>query len=286
MGDAQSGGGNTFLRRYGPWALVAGASDGIGESFALDLARRGLNVVLVARREAVLADVAARIRTEFGVETRTVVADLTSAELAATIARGTAGLEIGLLVYNAGAIHGAAGFLDQPLSKTLALVDLNCRGPMTLIHGLGPAMRARGRGGILLVTSISALSGASFTATYNATKSFDLIFAESLWHELAPAGVDVMAAIVGATRTPSMLESTSGFEDYPGLMEPDEVARGALSALGQGPAWVAGKENRERVKGLFPLPRTQIINAMSRAVSGIYGTPFETVSGRELAEID
>jgi short-subunit dehydrogenase len=157
---------------------------------------------------------------------------------------------------------------------------------MTLIHGLGPAMRARGRGGILLVTSISALSGASFTATYNATKSFDLIFAESLWHELAPAGVDVMAAIVGATRTPSMLESTSGFADYPGLMEPDEVARGALAALGQGPAWVAGKENRERVKALFPLPRTQIINAMSRAVSGIYGTPFEAVSGRELAEID
>lgn len=286
MGDGQSGSGNTFMRRYGPWALVAGASDGIGESFARDLARRGANVVLVARREAVLEDVAARIRAEFGVETRVVVADLTSPELAATIARGTAGLEIGLLVYNAGAIHGAARFLDQPLENTLSLVALNCRGPMTLIHGLGPAMRDRGRGGIVLVTSISSLSGSSFTATYNATKSFDLIFAESLWHELAPAGVDVMAAIVGATRTPSMLESTSGFESYPGLMEPDEVARGALSALGQGPVWVAGKANRERVKGLFPVPRTQVINAMSEAVCGIYGLRFESVSGRELGEID
>jgi short-subunit dehydrogenase len=286
MSGSESRDDDTFLSRYGPWALVAGASDGIGESFARDLARRGVNVVLVARRDAVLESVAARLRADFGIETRVVVADLTSPDLGATIAAATGDLEIGLLVYNAGAVHGATGFLDQPLANTLALVDLNCRGPMTLVHRLGSAMRARGRGGILLVTSVSALAGASYTATYNATKSFDLIFAESLWHELAPLGIDVTAAIVGATRTPSMLQSTSGFANYPGIMEPDEVAQGALAALGRGPAWVAGKQNRERVNGLFPLPRTQIINGMSRAVSEIYGLPFVPVVGTELADLD
>ena len=108
----------------------------------------------------------------------------------------------------------------------------------------------------------------------------------TLVHALAPAGVDAMAAIVGATRTPSMLESTTGFEPDPGLMEPDEVARGALSALGQGPAWVAGKADRERVNGLFPLPRTQVIHAMTEAVAGIDAIPFVRVEGRELADID
>lgn len=280
------GSANDFLHRYGPWALVAGASDGIGECFARDLARRGLSVVLVARREKVLEEVAAGLRKDFGVATRTIVADLTSPGLGPTIARGVEGLDLGLLVFNAGAVHGAKGFLDQPLEDTLKLVDLNCRGPMTLVHRLVPAMRARGRGGVVLVTSISALSGSSFTATYNATKSFDLIFAESLWHELAPFGVDAMAAIVGATRTPAMLGSTTGFEQYPGVMEPDDVARGALAALGQGPAWVAGKANRETVRGLFPLPRTQIINGMSRAVCGIYGLPFVEAKGVELADLD
>jgi uncharacterized protein len=283
---ARAAGDETFAARYGPWALVAGASDGIGECFARELARRGIGVVLVARRQSVLERVAGDLNAEFGVGTRVVVADLTSADLGDTIARAVAGLEIGLLVYNAGAIHSAEVFLDRPLEESLALVDLNCRGPLTLIHRLAPAMRERGRGGVVLLTSISALAGSSYTGIYNATKSFDLILAESLWHELAPSGIDVMAAVVGATRTPSMLESAPSFADYPGLMEPHEVARGALAALGRGPAWVAGRENRERVKALFPLPRPALINGMSQAVSGIYGVPFVSVSGSTLAELD
>lgn len=275
-----------FRQRFGPWALVAGASDGIGESFARQLAERGLNVALLARREALLEEVAAGLRADHGVETRVVVADLTAEDLDQRLARGTDDLEIGLLVYNAGAVHGARHFHDQPVEHAMGLVHLNCRGPVLLSHRLGGRMRQRGRGGMLLLTSMAALSGSSYTAAYCATKSFDLILAEALWHELGPQGVDVMAVIAGATRTPSMLSSNEAFEDYPGIMEPSDVASGALANLGRGPVWVAGEANRAAARGILPVPRTGLINGMAQATAELYGLPFVEMKGQEFGELE
>lgn len=278
---------NADLReRYGPWALIAGASDGIGECFARRLAAAGIHIILLARRESVLKDVAASIREEYGVETRILVADLTGDDLDARVEKGIAGLEIGLLVYNAGAVHGAKAFHDQPVDHALGLVHLNCRGPVLLTHRLGQGMRERGRGGILLLTSMAALSGSAYTTTYAATKSFDLILAEGLWHELAPHGVDAMAVVAGATKTPSMLNSQPGFENYEGIMEADDVAAGALRHLGNGPVWVAGEGNRAAAQGLMPIPRIAAINGMSQATSGLYDLPFHEAKGREFGELD
>lgn len=276
----------TFRERFGPWALVAGASDGIGECFARQLAARGLNVVLLARREALLEELAADLRAKHGVEARVVVADLTGEDLDERVAKGTDDLEVGMLVYNAGAVHGAKKFHDQPLEHALGLVNLNCRGPVLLTHRLGRAMRARGRGGILLLTSMAAFSGSSFTAAYSSTKSFDLILAESLWHELTPEGIDVMGVVAGATRTPSMLTSNSEFESYPGIMEPEEVAEGALANLGRGPSWIAGAENRDRAKLLSPVPRIDLVNGMSQACSQLYDLPFVPVEGVGFGDLD
>jgi short-subunit dehydrogenase len=276
----------TFRRRYGPWALVAGASDGIGECFARQLAERGINLVLLARREPLLEELAAELRASHGVETRVLVADLTGRDLDERLSKGTDDLEVGLLVYNAGAVHGARKFHDQPVEHALGLVDLNCRGPILLAHRFGSAMRKRGRGGILLLTSMASLSGSSYTATYNSTKSFDMIFAESLWHELAPEGVDVMAVVAGATRTPSMLKSNPEFGDYPGIMEASEVAAGALRNIGRGPAWVAGGQNRAAAKGLSPVPRIAAINGMSQACAALYRLPFEAAEGIEFDKLD
>ena len=275
-----------FRNRFGPWALVAGASDGIGECFARDLAERGLNVVLLARREAVLEELANDLRSTHGVETRVLVADLTGDDLDERVATGVEGLDIGLLVYNAGAVHGAKKFHDQPIEHALGLVQLNCRGPVLLAHRLGQGMRKRGAGGILLMTSMAALSGSSYTATYNSTKSFDMIFAESLWHELHPEGVDVMAVVAGATKTPSMLSSNPEFEDYPGIMDAADVASGALRNIGRGPVWVAGEQNRAAAQGLNPVPRIAAINGMSQACSTLYKLPFEEASGTEFGELD
>ncbi len=279
-------GAETFLSRFGPWALIAGASDGIGESFARTLAARGINVALLARREPLLRELAADIEAAHGVATRVIVADLTADDLMERVTVGTHDLEVGILVYNAGAVHGAKTFHDQPIDHALGLVNLNCRGPVLLAHHFGGPMRDRGHGGLLLLTSMAALSGSSYTASYNSTKSFDLILAESLWHELGPHSVDVMAVIAGATRTPSMLSSNESFEDYPGIMEPDEVAVGALANLGRGPRWVAGEANRAAASGIASLPRVQAINGMSAAAAQLYDLPHTEVKGVNFDEMD
>jgi short-subunit dehydrogenase len=260
-----------FRARYGPWSLVAGASDGIGEAFARRIAARGVNVLLLARREALLAGLAAGIRAEHGVEAEALVADLTAPDLGARVETATRGREVGLLVYNAGAVHGAGLFHEQPLAKAEQLVALNVTGPLCLVHRLGSGMRARRRGGIVLLSSLVALSGSAHVAAYAATKAFDWILAQSLWHELRPHGVDVLAAVAGLTRTPSLL--ASGARALPGLhaAEPDEVALGALEALGHGPVWFAGEPNRAAADALAALPREQAIESMSRMTARLYG---------------
>ena len=213
----------SFRDRYGPWALVAGASDGIGEAFARRIAERGVNVLLLARREALLARLAGEIRAEHGVEARPLVADLTAPDLDARVEAATRGLEVGLLVYNAGAVHGVGAFHERPLEHAQQLVALNCTGPVLLAHRLGGPMRARGRGGIVLVTSMVALSGSAHVAAYAASKSFDWILAQSLWHELRPHGVDALAAVVGMTQDaePARLGA-----DVPGGHPADGARRG------------------------------------------------------------
>jgi short-subunit dehydrogenase len=274
-----------FSKKYGPWAVIAGGSDGIGECFARELASRGVNLLLVARRAVLLETLAKDIRAKHGTEVRALALDLTSDSMGERLADATADLEVGLLVYNAGAVHGAKKFLDQPLDHGLGLVRLNCVGPMRLVHHFGRRMRERGRGGVLLVSSLAALSGASYIASYAATKSFDLIFAEALWHELAPAGVDVLCAIVGATRTPSMLTSNDRFEAYPGIMEPREVAAGALDHLGRGPSWVPGSANVEAAKGMWPVSRVEVANAMSEKTAQLYGIPHVRVPGVDYFDV-
>jgi short-subunit dehydrogenase len=265
--------------------VIAGGSDGIGECFARELAGRGLNLLLIARRAALLEALAKDIRAMHGTEVRTLALDLTGDAMGERIAEASAGVEVGLLVYNAGAVHGAKKFLDQPLEHGLGLVRLNCVGPMRLVHHFGRKMHERGRGGILLVSSLAALSGASYLASYSSTKSFDLIFAESLWHELAPAGVDVLCAIVGATRTPSMLTSNDRFEAYPGIMEPREVAAGALDHLGRGPSWVPGSMNIEAARAMWPASRIEAANSMSEKTAQLYGLPHVRVAGVDYFDV-
>jgi short-subunit dehydrogenase len=274
-----------FRARYGPVALVAGASDGIGEWFARAIAEAGIDVILLARREAVLARLCGEIGREYGVEARPLVADLTAPDLEARVESAVQGLEVGLVVYNAGAVHGVAPFHEKSLEHALGLVDLNCRGPILLAHRLGGRMRARGRGGIVLLSSMVAFSGSAYVATYAATKAFDRVLAEGLWRELAPHGVDVLGVVAGATRTPSMLASNPGFASAPDLMEPEAVARGALAALGRGPLWIAGARNRELAKGMEPVSRVALINAMSGASAALYGLSDAPVAGADFGEI-
>jgi len=258
----------SFRDRYGPWAFIAGASAGIGEAFARQLAARGVCLLLVARRAEALSRLAAELTAAHGVEVRHVAADLARADLLG-VARALAGdAEVGLLVYNA-AYSAIGPFLDRPLEEQLRVIDVNCRGPLTLAHAFGGGMARRGRGGILLMASLAGSQGGPLVASYAASKAFDLVLAEGLWEELGRRGVDVLACRAGATRTPGYA-SSSPKKDMP-LMEADAVAGEALAALGRGPSVVAGGLNK-LAAFLFArvLPRRTAIRIMGRATRRLY----------------
>lgn len=269
-----------FRQRYGPWALIAGGSDGIGAAFARAAAARGLDVALIGRRAKPLEQLAETLRAAHGVATRAIPADLTAPDLLERVDAATADLEVGLLVYNAGSNPGAGHFLDQPLDDARFLVRLSCLGPVQLAHHFGTPMRGRGRGGIVLMSSIAGLAGSGYQATYAATKSFDTTLAEGLWVELAPRGVDVLGVLAGATRTETMLAQRP--EAFAQAMDPTEVAEGALDHLGRGPVWVPGTENRDAVRGLWATPRVPRINAMTGAAAALFELPVEPVEGHEI----
>lgn len=238
-----------FAARYGPWAVVAGASEGVGASVSRQLGERGINVVLVARRQAALDEVAADV----GTETLTVALDLSDAGADTALAASTKELDVGLLVYNAGGDPFSSKFLDQPLESWAALVRRNVDTLLGACHHYGAAMVARKRGGIALVTSGAAWAGGAHLAAYGASKAFDLVLGEGLWAELGPLGVDVLSMVLGPTDTPAFRRVLRGRE-LEGMADPDDVARDMLENLHRGPTWppdgspLAGMARRQAVE--------------------------------------
>lgn len=260
---------STFQARYGPWALVAGASAGLGEAFARALAARGLNLLLLARRAEALETLAGQLRQTYGVQVRHEALDVGRPDVAERALQLAAGVEVGLLVYNAA--HSVIGpFLDNPLEEQLRVLDVNCRGPLALAHTLGRPMAQRGRGGLVLMTSLAGSQGGPLLASYAASKAFNLVLAEGLWAELGPRGVDVVACRAGATRTPGYASSRP--KKSIRLMEPETVVERTLEALGHAPSLVPGALNAVAAFLLVRVfPRRAAIRVMGRATQALYG---------------
>ncbi|KRA29518.1 MULTISPECIES: SDR family NAD(P)-dependent oxidoreductase [unclassified Nocardioides] len=228
----------TDVEKYGPWAVIAGGSEGVGAEVARQLAADGFHLVLVARTPGPLEATAAAVR-DLGVEVRTVAADLTDPASIAAVTSATADVEVGLLVYNAGAnTHGRA-FTEGDLPGFQGVIDLNITAMLALTHHYARPMKERGRGGILLVGSLAGYVGTSTEAIYGGVKAFGRIFAEGLWAELREYDVDVLELVLGVTRTPAMERAGLNF-DVPGMhvSEPVDVAREGLAALPNGPVHV------------------------------------------------
>lgn len=231
-------------KRYGPTALIAGASEGIGAAFARQLAGAGLSLVLIARRQAPLEALAAELRAAHGVEVTTHALDLGAPTLAAELSAIAEQHEIGLVVYNA-ALSVRSGFLDATLAEKLQMIDINARGPVIAAHVLGEKMVARRRGGIVLLSSLTAFWGSAWLATYGATKAFNLSLGEALAVELAQSGVDVLVSCAGATHTPGFAATVEGLASGgPRAMSAEAVARETLAALPRRGAFVPGAFNR------------------------------------------
>ncbi|MYD99610.1 MAG: SDR family NAD(P)-dependent oxidoreductase [Gammaproteobacteria bacterium] len=230
-----------FAERYGRWTMVAGASEGLGLAFAHDLASRGLNLLLIARRAALLDEAARDVRTRHGVEVRCLALDLADPGLTDSLADAIAGLEIGVVVYNA-AFVPVGEFVDIDYSDLERVARVNVLGPLAVLNSLLPPMRERGRGAVVLMSSLAGLQGTPRVAAYAATKAFNTILAEGLWAELRSSGIEVVGCCAGAIRTPGYLRAVTG--DLPGMLSSEAVARRTLDALGKGPRTVPGRLNR------------------------------------------
>lgn len=257
-----------FRTRYGPWALVAGASEGLGAEFATQLAARGLNLLLIARREDMLEEISARLRREYAVQVRSLALDLARDDLAQVLGEAISDIEIGLLVYNA-ALSMIGPYFTVSLEDHLREIAVNCRAPMTLAYLLGQPMLKRGRGGILLMSSLGGAQGSALLVNYTATKAYNRLLAEGLWDELREHGIDVLTCCPPAVSTPGYLASAP--KGAMSALTPRAVVSEALAALGKGPAIIPGWTYRlANIVMQRLLPRTTTIKLMGRVTRGMY----------------
>ena len=261
-----------FREQYGPWAIVAGASEGLGATYAEQLASKGLHVFLIARREDKLKQLAQKLIEKHHIQVQTLALDLSLSTSPETILQAVQGLDIGLLVYNA-AFSAVGAFQNRSLDDHIREVDTNIRTPLALIHSLGIQMLARKKGGILLMSSLSAFQGSAFISNYAATKAYSIMLAEGLWDEWRQQGVDVLVCIASAIRTPNYLASapqqTSNVANA--TLEPEVVAKEALAALGKQPYVIPGRVNRIYSFVMRHLmPRRMTIQMMGNILRNMY----------------
>ena len=256
--------------KYGPWAVIAGGSEGVGAEFALLLAAAGVNLVLVARKEQPLEEVAQQCR-RLGAEAVTVATDLADAAAVEAVTAATRDREVGLLIYNAGANTCSAEFLDAGLDDFGSVIDLNITTMLALVHHYGAAMRRRRRGGILMVGSMAGYLGSSRHTVYGGVKAFTRIFAEGLWLELRDSGVDVLHLVLGVTRTPAMERAGLNF-DVPGMRvaDPADVAREGLQNLANGPVHIAGGNDADVARRNDP-DRAKVVAGAHRFMQQLMG---------------
>ena len=248
--------------------LVVGASDGIGAAFAWELAARGYDLVLVARRETLLAELADGLHAKHSIDVRTLAVD---AGTPAGIAAITAVPDVDLLVCNA-ALAPIRPFLELAPSELDAMLDLNCRTAVQLAHAFGTRMVARGGGGIVLLSSMAGNQGSALIAHYAATKAYLRVLAEGLWAELGPLGVHVLACCPGLVATPTYARSGAAPPGrlVPGPMPPRAVARESLAALGRQPVLIPGRRNRLLASASRLLSRRRLVAAATARTRAMY----------------
>lgn len=254
----------SFRARYGPWAVVLGASEGLGEAFARDAARRGLNVVVAARRAGPVEGVAAALRSDFGVDARAAVLDLGAQDFLAALRPATDDIEVGLVVFN-GAGSFVGPFLDEGTEHAAEQVAINVEAPIACCDHFGRAMVERGRGGIVLMGSGAGVAGTAGLAVYSATKAFMLVLAQALHGEWEGRGVDVLGVVGPAIDTPTFRRSFDHDPDqlpHPALA-PDEAAVEVLDTLGEEMEIMPGAANHEGYRLLSAMPRIDQARTLS-----------------------
>jgi uncharacterized protein len=254
--------------RHGPWAVIVGGSEGIGAALGQRLAAAGISPVLIARNPEPLEATAAAVREASGVEVRTLALDVAAPDAFERIAEATAGLEVGFLAHNVGGGGGWGPFIEQPVETALSAIRANPEMQMRLVRHFAPAMAARGAGGILFVGSMAGNAGGAGLAAYSAVKAFTQVFAEALWAELQPLGVDVLDLVVASADTPARRRSGTQDDPWVHVASADSVAEQALAQIGEGPVQPQAG-NEEFFAALAALPRRQPVEMLRSVLTGM-----------------
>lgn len=256
-----------FKEKYGQYALIAGGSDGLGLAFAEAIARRGLNLVLIARRKDILKAAASRLKETYSIDVISIAADMADYDNVKKLISAL-NVSIGLIVYNA-AYAPIGLFKDTSEDKLALCADVNVKAPLLLTKLLSAHMIQQKQGGIVLMSSLAGTQGSPNLAAYAATKSFNAILAEGLWKELRPYGIDVVACCAGAILTPGYQQAKKT-KTAPGTLEAGEVAERTLNALGRGPIIIPGVINKiGRFILARVLSRKAAIDIMSKNTGGL-----------------
>lgn len=256
-----------FWKKYGPTALVAGGSCGLGAAFAESLARRGLNLVLIARDKERLEAIADKLKTQYSVDVFILAADLNDLEKIKSLISSLK-ISIGLLVYNAA--FAPIGLFENTSEEHLSLAaNVNVKTPLLLAKMLSAPMIQNKHGGIVLMSSLAGAQGCPKLAAYAATKAFNAVLAEGLWKEMKPHGVDVIGCCAGAILTPGYQQAEKT-RAAPGTMAAVDVAEQTLKALGKRPIVIPGIVNKiARFVLVRLLTRKAAIDMMSKNTGGL-----------------
>lgn len=254
-----------FRESYGEWAVITGASDGIGREFARELAARGLNVLLVARRGGLLDALAAALHAAHGVQCRTLVADLATPSGRQGVFDASADLDVGLLVAAAG--YGTSGpLIASAIVDEENMLSVNCSAVLGQCAHFGRRFASRGRGGLVLMSSLLAFQGTPRAANYAATKAYIQTLAEGLRKELAPSGVSVVASAPGPIASGFAARADMRMSNVPG---PRVVATQTLAALGRRVTIRPGGLSKLLGWSLAPLPRALRVTIMGRVMAAM-----------------
>ncbi|NNC95135.1 MAG: SDR family NAD(P)-dependent oxidoreductase [Chitinophagales bacterium] len=265
------------VSKQGEWALIAGASEGLGSAFAHELASRGFNVVLIARNQAKLDLVSASIKETYDVEVKVIQADLSRNQDLEVIKNACEALSVSMFVYNA-AYSIINPFLSQDISDHKKTITVNCESLTDLVYHFANKMKIKRRGGIILMSSMSSLQGSPLIASYAASKAYIRILGESLWYEMKSLNVDVLVCCAGATSTPNFIKSKPEQQSKfaPPVMTPESVVKETISKLGTQPFLIPGRSNRiaSFFMNLF-MGNKEKVNVMGKTMYKMYPQNIE-----------
>ncbi len=251
--------------KYGQWAVVTGASSGIGLELATQLAEAGFNLIIHARNLDKLEDLAKKLKNNIGIDVKIVVSDVSQTEGIEKLIQATKGLDVGLLIVSAG--YGTSGnFINIPIDSEINMLRVNCEALLSLTHHYSKQFVKQKRGGIILLSSMVAFQGTPFAANYAATKAYVQSLAEGLAVELKPHGVDVLAAAPGPVE--------SGFSERANMqmsmsLTPSQVGVPILEALGRTTTVLPGFLTKFLVYSLSTVPRWGKVLIMEKVMGGM-----------------